>query len=236
MTTPNLDSADDGSLPSVLTAWLRSYIRDNHDDMLPGVVVSYDDDNNRAVIKPLVMIGTTEGQKISRAPLTSVPVFRFGGGGFFIRFPLKPGDFGWIKANDRDVSLVFQRGGQEDWPNTERLHNFSDAMFFPDTMKDWAIDGENKEALVLQSLDGSVCVSLHEGKLKFTAPEAEFDIPETTWKGNIRHVGNISREGEGTSSGSLSHIGDFTLDGTRINDHTHGGIQPGGSRTEPFGE
>ncbi|SUW68951.1 phage baseplate protein [Bordetella avium] len=59
-----------------------------------------------------------------------------------------------------DVSLMFQRGGQEDWPNTERLHSFSDAMFFPDTLKDWAIDGENSDALVIQSMTGAVCVSL----------------------------------------------------------------------------
>ncbi|URG13024.1 hypothetical protein B2_31 [Stenotrophomonas phage B2] len=233
---PSQDPADDGDLSSILRAWMRSYVRDNLDDMLPAVVMAYDDDSNRATVRPLVMLGTTDGQKVSRAPLSSVPVFRFGGGGFFMRFPLKPGDFGWIKANDRDVSLVFQRGGQEDWPNTERLHNFSDSMFFPDTDKGWSIDGENKDALVIQSLDGSVCVALHQGKLVFTAPEAEFNIPETTWTGNISHVGGLNRQGESTSSGSISHSGDFTLDGTKVNDHDHGGVQPGGSRTDPFGD
>ncbi|SUW69022.1 phage baseplate protein [Bordetella avium] len=117
--------------------------------MLPATVVSYDDAINRAVVRPLIMVGTTDGRKISRGAIPNIPVFRFGGGGFFVRFPIKPGDFGWIKANDRDVSLMFQRGGQEDWPNTERLHSFSDAMFFPDTLKDWAIDGENSDALVI---------------------------------------------------------------------------------------
>lgn len=233
--TPSRDAADDGSLPSILSAWLKGYIRDNLDDMLPAVVVSYDDDSNRATVRPLVMLGTTDGQKVSRAPLSSVPVFRFGGGGFFMRFPLKPGDFGWIKANDRDVSLVFQRNGEEDWPNTERLHNFSDSMFFPDTMSGWQIDGENTEALVIQSMDGSVCVALHDGKLTFTAPEAEFNIPETTWTGNVTHVGDLARTGGGTSSGSLSHNGPLTLDGTLVNDHDHGGVQPGGSRTDAFG-
>lgn len=233
--TPNRDPSEDGNMSSILRSWLKAYIRDNVDDMLPAVVQSYDDDSNRAVVKPLVMIGTTDGQKVSRAPLSSVPVFRFGGGGFFMRFPLKPGDFGWIKANDRDVSLVFQRGGLEDWPNTERLHNFADAMFFPDTMKDWQIDGENKEALVLQSMDGSVCMALHDGKLTFKAPEAEFDIQETTWKGNISHIGNITRTGGGTSSGTIDHSGPLIVDGTPVNGHTHGGVQPGGSQTDPFG-
>ncbi|WP_337235984.1 Gp138 family membrane-puncturing spike protein, partial [Vibrio cholerae] len=76
------------------------------------------------MIKPLVMMLTTDDEKISRAPVANIPVFRFGGGGFFIRAPIKPGDFGWLKASDRDISLIFQRGGLEDQPNTTRLHSF----------------------------------------------------------------------------------------------------------------
>lgn len=157
---PDIDGADDGSLSGVLKSWIRSFIRENLDDMLPAQVVSYDDASNRAVIKPLIMVGTTDGQKISRGSIPNIPVFRYGGGGFFIRFPIKPGDFGWLKANDRDVSLMFQRGGREDWPNTERLHSFSDAMFFPDTIKDWAISGGDREALVVQSMDGGAVVAI----------------------------------------------------------------------------
>lgn len=224
MTTPNQDSADDGSMAGVLKAWLRSYIRENLDDMLPARVVSYDDQTNRAVVQPLIMMGTTDGQKVSRPPISSVPVFRFGGGGFFIRFPIKAGDFGWLKANDRDVSLMFQRGGLEDWPNTERLHSFSDAMFFPDTLKDWAVDGENADALVIQSMDGSVCMALHDGQLTFKAPAAKFEIPDTEWIGNIKLTGNLSTAGGNVdmSGGALTH------NGKNIGfDHSHDGVQPG---------
>ena len=102
----------------------------NIDDMLPATVVSYDDTSNRAVVKPLVMMVTTAGKKVGRGALANIPVFRFGGGGFYPHAG-KTGDFGWLKANDRDISLIFQRGGLEDEPNTARLHTFSDAMFFP---------------------------------------------------------------------------------------------------------
>lgn len=237
MTTPNLDDADTGNLAAVLKSYLKYFIRENLDDMLPATVVSYDDGSNRAVIKPLVMVGTTDGAKVSRAEIPNIPVFRFGGGGFFIRFPIKPGDFGWLKASDRDISLVFQRGGQEDWPNTERLHSFSDAMFFPDTLKDWAIDGENSDAVVLQSMDGGVCVALHSGKLTFKGPSAEFDIPETVWKGNIELQGNLA-----TSGGSVSMDGPLSITGSSLthngknigSTHKHTGVQPGsGSSGEP---
>lgn len=203
---PNLDKANDGDFAGVMTDVLQNFLR-GVDDMIPAKVVSYDDATNRAVIKPLVMLGTTDGQKISRAQLSNIPVFRFGGGGFFIRFPVKAGDFGWLKATDRDMSLIMQRGGLEDWPNTLRQHSFSDGMFFPDTLKSWVIDGANADALVIQSLDGSVCVSLHSGKVKIEAADIEV-------------VGNMSVTGTMTNNGT--NVGST---------HVHSGVQSGTSNT-----
>lgn len=203
---PNLDKANDGDFAGVMTDVLQNFLR-GVDDMIPAKVVSYDDATNRATIKPLVMLGTTDGQKISRAQLSNIPVFRFGGGGFFIRFPVKPGDFGWLKATDRDMSLIMQRGGLEDWPNTLRQHSFSDGMFFPDTLKSWVIDGANADALVIQSIDGSVCVSLHSGKVKIEAADIEM-------------VGNMSVTGTMTNNGV--NIG---------SSHVHSGVQSGTSNT-----
>lgn len=217
--TPNIDAADDGDMGAIMGAWLKTYIRENLDDMLPAKVVSYDDATNRATIQPLIMVGTTGGQKISRAGVFGVPVFRFGGGGFFMRFPIKAGDFGWLKANDRDTSLMFQRGGLEDWPNTERLHSFSDAMFFPDSLKGWAINGANADALVLQSLNGTVCLSLHGGKVVIDAPTVEINA-------NVSIVGNLSVTGDTDISGAVTNAG-TNIAGT----HTHGGVQTGSGNT-----
>lgn len=217
---PALEQSAKNTLSGALGTFIRSVMMEM-EDMLPARVVSYDDATNRAVLQPLVMMGLEDGTKVSRARVAGVPVFRFGGGGFFIRFPIKPGDFGWIKANDRDVSLIFQRNG-EDWPNTERLHSFSDAMFFPDTMRDWVINGSNADALVLQSMDGSVCIALHADKITMDAPTMEVNIPNTTWNGNITGVGNLAFTG-----------GSFTHNGTNVGgDHRHadsGGTGTGGT-------
>ena len=217
--TPNIDAADDGDMGAIMGAWLKTFIRENLDDMLPAKVISYDDATNRATIQPLIMVGTTDGQKISRAGVFGVPVFRFGGGGFFMRFPIKAGDFGWLKANDRDTSLMFQRGGLEDWPNTERLHSFSDAMFFPDTLKGWAINGANADALVLQSLNGTVCLSLHGGKVVIDAPTVEINA-------NVSIVGNLAVTGDTDISGALNNNG-FNVGFS----HVHGGVQTGSGNT-----
>ena len=144
------------------------------DDMLPATVIDYDEDTNRATIQPLVMMMTQDGEKVSRSQVFDVPVFRFGGGGFFIRYPIKAGDFGWIKANDRDISLILQNGGvQQDMPNTERLHSFSDALFIPDALKGWAVAEKNKDAMVIQSLSGDVVIALHDNKIVIEAGTVE---------------------------------------------------------------
>lgn len=191
---PNTDSADDGSLPGGFSAALRAFFLNEFEGMLPAKVVSYDDASNRAVIKPLVMMGTTGGGKVSRAQVPNIPVYRFGGGGFFMRFPVKAGDFGWLKANDRDISLIFQRGGLEDWPNTTRLHKFSDAMFFPDTFKEWVIDGANADKAVWQSMSGDTLIALGQeditlkiGSVSIMLTSAGVDIISPP--GTLRHNG-----------------------------------------------
>ena len=202
---PNTDAANEGSLPGQLDAALRAFFLEKFEGMLPATVVSYDDATNRAVIKPIVMVGTTSGAKVSRAQVSGIPVYRFGGGGFFMRFPIKAGDFGWIKANDRDISLVFQRGGLEDWPNTARMHKFSDAMFFPDTFKQWVISGENADKAVWQTMDGETCISLGAGEIK-------------------HKVGDVSITASASGIALVSPPGTLTHNGINIGDtHTHAG-------------
>lgn len=202
---PNTDAANEGSLPGQLDAALKSFFLNQFEGMLPATVVSYNDQTNRAVIKPLVMLGTTSGAKVSRAKVSGIPVYRFGGGGFFMRFPIKAGDFGWIKANDRDISLVFQRGGLEDWPNTERMHKFSDAMFFPDTFKQWVVSGDNADKAVWQTMDGETCISLGSGEIK-------------------HKVGGVSIAVSASGISLVSPPGTLTHNGINIGDtHTHVG-------------
>lgn len=190
MNKPNADSANNDSLAGGMDAFLAGWVRDNLDDMLPTVVVSYDPDRNRAALQPLVMIGTTDGSKKPRARIENVPVFRYGSGGFFQRFPVKAGDFGWIKANDRDISLVLQRGGQQDWPNTKRRHNFSDAMFFPDTIKDWVVAPADLEAMTLQSLDGNSVVSIAQDAIELRVGAQVLRLDASGLKHNGINIGD----------------------------------------------
>lgn len=208
---PSVDPGDEGSLPGAFRAALGKMLQDV-DDMLPAIVVAYDRAKNRATVKPQIMMGTTDGQKVARAQIASVPVFTIGGGGFLLSFPIKAGDLGWIKASDRDTSLFLQ-GLKEEWPNTKRMHSFSDGLFFPDVMRQWALAGEDAERAVLQSVDGTVRIAIGNDRVKITAPLVEIDAPTVTISGDLDVAGHV------------------TGAGIMLDTHTHGGVQPGAGNT-----
>lgn len=197
---PDRNIPNSGSLAGGIRDALSKWLRNDVDDMLPAQVVSYNRATNRAVIRPLVMVGTTDGSKVSRASIPNIKVFRFGGGGYFMSFPLQPGDFGWLKANDRDISLVMQSKGGEDWPNTARLHSFSDAMFFPDTIKDWIIGGGNLSGAVLQSTDGTRSIALNDQSIDIAAPLV-------TISGNVAITGASVTHNGTEIGGTHTHTG-----------------------------
>lgn len=230
---PDTSQASEGSgggtMREILDAWLRNDV----DDMVPATVISYDEGRNRAVIKPIVMLGTTEGEKLSRAQVSNIPVFRLGGGGYFIRAPLKPGDLGWLKANDRDLSLIMQAGGKEEWPNTKRLHSFSDAMFLPDTFKGWLIDGANIDAMVIQNMDGSVCLSLHQDKARMKTPLFEVDAAMTKILGDLDVLGATLLQGQVTGLAGAQFSQDVIAGIISLINHVTTGVTPGNGTSGP---
>ncbi|WP_418187323.1 Gp138 family membrane-puncturing spike protein [Aliarcobacter lanthieri] len=194
MLIPN-NTPPKNELTANLKMFIESFIKENLDDMLPCRVIAHNRDTNRVDLQPLIMLKTTDGNKLNRQIIKNIPVFRFGGGGFFISVPINNGDFGWIKANDRDISLMFQGNGKADIPNTKRLHSFNDGLFFPDTLKDWIIDGKNANALVLSSLDGSTCLALDNGRVEMDTQDliinaTNVQINSSTLKHNDKNIGD----------------------------------------------
>ncbi|MFY4822011.1 Gp138 family membrane-puncturing spike protein [Aliarcobacter butzleri] len=194
MLNPNTNS-EKGDLTSNLRLFFESFIKENLDDMLPCKVVAHNRDTNRVDIQPLIMLKATDGTKINRQIIKNIQVFRFGGGGFFISVPIKIGDYGWIKANDRDISLMLQSGGSADIPNTKRLHSFNDGLFFPDTLKDWVINGKNANALVISSMDGSTCIAVDNGRVEIDTQDliinaTNIQFNSSTFKHNNKNVGD----------------------------------------------
>lgn len=187
---PSIDPADEDSLIGAFRHILGKFLQ-GVDDMLPAQVISYDRTTNRAVVQPLVMLLTTDNKTVQRPAVASVPVIQYGGGGFVVSAPIKAGNLGWIKANDRDISLFLQSFNNSS-PNTVRKHSFSDAVFIPDVMTGYTIDGEDTNNLVIQSLDGSTKISVGDALMKFKVGDT---------------IMEISPSGISTTSASFTHNG-----------------------------
>jgi hypothetical protein len=164
--TPSRDPANDDSLLGMARQILDKFLA-QVDDMLPARVVSYDRQANRATVVPLVKVLTTDNRQVGRAQIAAVPVMMFGGDGVALSFNLKAGDLGWIKANDRDISILLQ-SYRESAPNTLRKHSFQDAVFIPDVMRGLTLAEEDATHAVLQTLDGSVRLAVWPDRVKIT--------------------------------------------------------------------
>lgn len=156
---PSRNPTENDSLTGLFNVVLRKFVQNSMDDMLPAQVVAYKRGANNAQVQPLIAVVTTKNVIIKRAQIMSVPVWRPGGNGVVMSFHLVAGDLGWIKANDRDISL-FKQSFKQSVPNTERMHSFSDAVFIPDKMNGVTINPNHSGDAVIQTTDGSSCVAL----------------------------------------------------------------------------
>lgn len=227
---PSLDPANENVLVGLLKETYRKMLMQT-DDMLPAQVVSFDRDSNRAQVQPLIVAVTTDGQIVRRAQVASVPVFQLGGGGFVLNFPLKPGNLGWIKASDRDISL-FTQSYTSQAPNTRRLHSFEDSVFFPDVMTGWDINSEDEENIVLQTLDGSQRVAIWSDRVKITSDsKVVIDAPLTEFTGAIINGTNPAYDDYAEFGGSVRAIGEVTAkfgtDDIALSTHVH--VNSGGT-------
>ena len=197
MARESRDPANDDSLTGTFKEVLRKFLQ-RTDDMLPAMVQQYDRARNLARVQPLIQVIDTEGQRFNRAPLANVPVLLLGGGSFFMSFNLPAGSLGWIKANDRDISLFLQ-GFANNRPNTRRLHTFEDGIFIPDIMTGYTIAAEDQQAAVIQSTNGAVKISLTNDRINISAPTINLNTPGDL---NITATGAMA-----ITSATLTHNG-----------------------------
>lgn len=223
---PSRDPANDGTLLGMARQLLDKFLQ-GVDDMLPARVISYDRATNRATVLPLVKLLTTDGRQVGRAQVASVPVMQFGGGNVALSFNLVAGNLGWIKANDRDISLILQ-SYTENAPNTLRKHSFQDAVFIPDVMHGMTIAGEDAGNAVLQTLDGSVKVAIWPDRVKLAAGA----LSVTVGPSSVDVVGPTTFHGAVTMQSTLGVTGGATLasatiGGINFGTHVHSDPQGG---------
>lgn len=227
---PSVNPADTGTEKGMLRHVIKKMLQ-GVNNMLPCQVLAFErSDPPRVQVQHLVFQVTTSGQQISRGQIASLPVLQLGGGGFVLSFNLKKGDLGWIKACDRDISN-FLKSYSNAAPQTYRMFDFADALFIPDAMHDYTVDSEDAENVVLQSLDGSVKISMGLDKITYKAPLHVFQGPiecddMATFKAPVDIQAGLTATGGGANS--------IVINGNQIisgNQRVDGDITAGGDIT-----
>lgn len=137
----------------------------------PAIVKSYNREKNTVTLVPAITEPTATGEFIERSEL-EVPVFSPCGGKFIMNFPLEEGDTGWLLACDRDISLFKQQRTVIN-PNTYRVHTLEDSFFIPDRVRDFKVNENDKDSLVIQSLDTTTQVVIGQDKVTIRTSEGE---------------------------------------------------------------
>ena len=197
------------SLSSAITQALMQI-----EGMLPAKVVKVDRTAGRVSVQPMIQMGDTGGNKITRAIVPNIPIMTMGAGGIFASFPVQIDDLGFVFAADRDTSLFYQSQGGMDWPNTERLHQFGDGGFLPLKLFNFSIaGGVLADGFSLQTDDGSTFITLKSGEIQLNAAMIKI-------VGDVEHTGNNATTGTFTNNGKDIGSG-----------HIHSGVVPGGGNT-----
>lgn len=173
-TPPSIDPADNDSLAGTIRLAITKILQGTHVS-LPAQIISYDRTKNRAQVQPMISLVDTSGNIIARAQIASVPVYRYGGGGFSISVPLNTGDLGWLIACDRDISN-FLAYYNNSYPNTFRIHDFSDSFFLPDFMNGLNVPDEDLNNLVIQNSDGSIKITLSSDEINLENGDSSITI------------------------------------------------------------
>lgn len=220
---PALNPADTGSEAGVLE-FVQKKILSRIEKVAPAKVVSYDRVQNRAVVQILPQEITSTGGKLQRRQMVNIPVLTLSGGGFWLGFPLQPGDVGWIIAADRDIS-VFKQQLSEYAPNTYRKHKYDDSFFVPDRVNNYTIAEEDSGAVLISSVDGATKVSIKGGQVTVTAANTVINAANATINAATTVNGDV------TVNGTVTVSGDVVGGGISLTGHVHGGVMGGSGTT-----
>lgn len=212
------DKTRSGALAEVLASE-RQTINEQFRVALPAIIQSFDPEAVTAVVQPAIRYieRDNDGNKSTKdyPLLVDVPVVFPRGGGCTLTFPVKEGDECLVIFADRCIDFWWQSGGIQE-PVDGRMHDLSDAFAIVGPQSQAKkISGINTSAVELRSDDGAAKLSLNpaSGAINGTAP------------------GGFNLNGlKILSDGRLQLV-----DGSIVDKHTHGGVEHGGSDTDPLG-
>ncbi|WP_431228394.1 Gp138 family membrane-puncturing spike protein [Burkholderia contaminans] len=192
------------------------------DLQLPAKVISFDRAKNTATVQPLIAWTGLDGTIKPRNAFMNIPVLSLGGGKFHVSFPLAPGDIGWIKASDRDLSL-FMQTLKESKAGSDRSHDFGDGLFVPDVFRNYTVAGEDAGAMVIQSTDGQTKISIRGDNILIATKTLNVRADDANFSGNVTITGQTAANGGFTSKeGTACTLpSSTTVNNKKVDTHVH---------------
>lgn len=187
---------------------------------VPGHVLAFDPDQQRAQVRIGVQTITAGGAVIEPPPIADVPVVFLGGTQFVTIHQIDPGDEGLILFSQRCVDAWKQTGGVAQNPLT-RFHDTHDAFFIPGFRPlPTLIGGFANDGIRMQSRDGGRHVWI----------KASGEIVASNGAGSIR----IQADGKVIINDACIINTDGTIDTPNVTynnisakSHKHTSVQPG---------
>lgn len=214
---------------------------------LPGIIVSYNKNTKRAVVRPAINIELTDNTTVQQSSIVNVPVVWPGGGGFTLLAPLPPGTPVVLHFSQRGI-VQFKEVFAEANPGSN-FFSKADAMIVPGFGNINGVTPAKDDGLCLQSENGVNFVSIEDGivtvetdgdvnvncdKLTGTvAATAEIACPEVTITGNLTVTGTIDALSIATAGATMSAAGAIvgssieTDAGIDLDGHVHGEVETG---------
>lgn len=214
---------------------------------LPGRVERYDHTQQRADVVPLLRERYADGQVTEAQVITNVPIVFPRSGGASLTMPVNRGDGVMLHFTDRSLDEWLGNGGTVT-PSDPRSHDLSDCIAVPGlySFSDQSPQDNNSDTLlqfegsqvrltgggdIEISTGGNVTVNAG-GSAEVTASDATVNA-DTVVNGNVLINGSLTWTGTATGAdGGPAQFGsDVESNGISLNNHTHGGVEPGSGST-----
>ncbi|WP_460208450.1 Gp138 family membrane-puncturing spike protein [Klebsiella oxytoca] len=173
---------------------------------LPGKVLSYNPDTQRAVVECGIQKHTGGGEFRTIPGIEHVPVQFAGTAQWIVFHELPEGTEGYIHFSHRAVDYWIDQGGPVR-PLDARMFDSSDAFFAPGyRSRATCIAGLPTSGIGMSNRDGSAMLHLSDDGIEMIAGGQQLTLNDSGLQHNGKNVGDT---------------------------HVHAGVQPGGSKTSP---
>lgn len=187
---------------------------------MPARIISFDPATKLAQVEILMQMVDEEGNAISYPPLVDCPCKFTRGGGFHAVHPYAEGDNGAVLFSDRCLDGWFESGKAAP-PMDYRIHSMSDAYFIGGIDNSTDVSPIIDNAMFIGKDDNSAGIQINsDGSVIIKGTSLTIEPPTTS--------SSI------TSSADIKTSANVYANGKPLDGHSHGGVERGGSNTDPL--